>query len=244
MTGCKAGFGTLKYKDGSVYTGHFIEGLKHGQGMQRNRDGSIYDGMWENDLMNGEGLLTLADQTKIKTTFVFGRKHGKGVVTSAGGDQYNCVYYHDMENLLERSSSRCWDCAWLNIFLTLCLLVSIFFGVYVERRVFIATGVCYLIILCETCCSLTSSYLGNVMPPGQLTQYLVNLGALPPHIKYWIQNYHYEERTYTANGRTQTKKVRVNTHQATEYFAWGDCVDKSPEPDSVEIIKNFKLTRV
>ena len=32
-TGCKAGFGTLRYKDGSVYTGHFIEGLKHGQGM-------------------------------------------------------------------------------------------------------------------------------------------------------------------------------------------------------------------
>jgi len=60
-TGCKAGFGTLKYKDGSVYTGHFIEGLKHGQGMQRYRNGTIYDGMWENDLMNGEGLLTLPD---------------------------------------------------------------------------------------------------------------------------------------------------------------------------------------
>jgi hypothetical protein len=82
------------------------------------------------------------------------------------------------------------------------------------------------------------------MPPGQLTQYLVSLGALPPHIKYWIQNYHYETRTRTVNGKTHTERVRVNTHQATEYYAWGDCVDKSPEPDSVEIIKNFKLTRV
>ena len=149
-----------------------------------------------------------------------------------------------MENLLERSSSRCWDCAWLNVFLTLCLLASLFIAIYINPRVFIASGVCYLIIICETCCSLTRSFLGNVMPPGQLTQYLVSLGALPPHIKYWIQNYHYETRTRTVNGKTRTERVRVNTHQATEYYAWGDCVDKSPEPDSVEIIKNFKLTRV
>jgi hypothetical protein len=31
-TGGRTGFGTLKYKDGSVYSGHFLEGMKHGQG--------------------------------------------------------------------------------------------------------------------------------------------------------------------------------------------------------------------
>ena len=41
-----------------------------------------------------------------------------------------------------------------------------------------------------------------------------------------------------------TRMVAVNTHYACEYFTWGDCVDKSPEPDSVEIIKRFRLTRV
>ena len=172
-TGCKAGFGTLRYKDGSVYTGHFIEGLKHGQGMQRYRDGTVYDGMWENDLMHGEGLLTLQDQSKIKTTWVFGRKFGKGTVTTATGEQYNCVYYHDMENLLDRSTSRCWDCAWLNIFLSLCTIGSLFPAIYIEPRVFIVTGVCYIIILCETVCSLTKSFLDNVMPPGELEKYLV-----------------------------------------------------------------------
>ncbi len=52
----------------------------------RYRDGTIYDGMWENDLMHGEGLLTLEDQSKIKTSWVFGRKHGKATVTMASGD--------------------------------------------------------------------------------------------------------------------------------------------------------------
>jgi hypothetical protein len=58
MTGCKSGFGTLKYKDGSMYQGHFIEGLKHGQGMQKYRNGTMYEGFWENDLQHGEGTFT------------------------------------------------------------------------------------------------------------------------------------------------------------------------------------------
>ena len=49
------GFGTLKYKDGSMYEGHFIEGLKHGQGKMSHRDGTVYEGFWENDLEHGQG---------------------------------------------------------------------------------------------------------------------------------------------------------------------------------------------
>jgi TMEM151 family len=150
-----------------------------------------------------------------------------------------------MENLLDRSTSRCWDCAWLNIFLSLCAIGSLLPAIYLDKQIFIVTGVCYFLILIETCCSLTRSFLANVMPPNELERYLVHLGSLPPHIKYWIQNYHYETRTYTdSKGRTHTRQVRVNTHFATEYYAWGDCVDKSPEPNSVDVIKNYKLTRV
>ena len=83
------------------------------------------------------------------------------------------------------------------------------------------------------------------MKVGDLTVYLNRLGASPPHIKFWIQNYHYEITHYKdSDGNTHTKKERVNTHFACEFFAWGDCVDRSPEPDSVEIIKKYRLTRV
>lgn len=83
------------------------------------------------------------------------------------------------------------------------------------------------------------------MKVGDLQIYLNRLGATPPQIKFWIQNYHMEKREYTdRNGVRRTREVRVNTHFATEYFSWGDCVDRSPEPDSVEIIKRYRLTRV
>jgi hypothetical protein len=83
------------------------------------------------------------------------------------------------------------------------------------------------------------------MKVGDLQVYLNRLGATPPHIKFWIQNYHMEKRVRTGkNGVKHTEEVRVNTHFATEYFQWGDCVDRSPEPDSVEIIKKYRLTRV
>lgn len=124
-----------------------------------------------------------------------------------------------MENLLERSTSRCWDCSWLNIFFSLCVVGSLFPAIYIDPKIFIATGVAYLLILCETLCSQTTSFLSNVLKVSELQIYLNRLGAAPPHIKFWIQNYHYETRTYTdSKGRTHTRQVRVDTHFACEYF--------------------------
>lgn len=53
------------------------------------------------------------------------------------------------------------------------------------------------------------------MKVGDLQVYLLKLGAAPPEIKYYIQNYHFETRTYTdSKGNTHTRTVRVNTHYA------------------------------
>lgn len=178
--------------------------------------------------------------------WMFGRKHGKGTVTSPDKvNVYKCVYYHDMENLLDRSSSRCWDCAGLNFFLSLCAIGTLFPAIVIEPKIFIATAVIYLIIFCEMVWSLTYSFLSNIKVAKEVEDYLVRLGATPPEMKFWIQNYHYETVHYTdSKGRTHTRQKRVNTHFACEYFAWGDCVDKSPEPNSVDMIKLYKLTRV
>ena len=150
-----------------------------------------------------------------------------------------------MENRLDKTSSRCWDCSWLNIFFSLIIIGSLFPAIYVDQQVFIITGVAYFLLFIETLCSQTRSFLANAMKANDLTVYLLTLGAAAPHIKFWIQNYHMEQRSSTdSKGNTHTYTVRVNTHFACEYFTWGDCVDKSPEPDSVEVIKQFRLTRV
>ena len=118
--------------------------------------------------------------------FCFGRKHGKGVLIDEDKKPHNVIYYHDMENLMELSSSRCWDCAGLNIFFTLCVIGTLFPAIYVNPKVFIATGVCYLLLLCETLCSQTSAFLSHILTPNDLQVYIQNLSNVPPHIKFWI----------------------------------------------------------
>jgi hypothetical protein len=246
VNGLRSGFGRLTYRDGSIYEGHFIDGLKHGQGTLKHRDGSTFVGIFENDLKHGEGQFTKVDGSRVNTTWLYGRKHGKGIVIAAdGGSQYSTAYYHDMENLLDKSSSRLYDCAWLNGLLCIAILASVGVAIYVKPTIFVATGVLYFIMFIETCCSFTRSFLSHVKSAASVEQYLNDLGNRPPMVKFWIQNYHYETRHYTdSKGRSHTKRVRVNTHFACEFFKWGDCVDNSPEPSAVEIIKRFRLTRL
>ena len=45
----------MKYKDGSVYTGDWIEGNRHGQGKRIFSDGMIYEGDWKDDKGTGKG---------------------------------------------------------------------------------------------------------------------------------------------------------------------------------------------
>jgi hypothetical protein len=246
MSGVPNGHGKMVYKDGGYYEGCFFGGMRHGPGQLKQRDGSTYIGLFENDLMHGEGKLIQTDGTAIQTTWVYGRKHGKGMVISPDNTKhYSCVYYHDMENLLDRTATRCYDCSWLNIVFSLIIIGSLFPALYVHNGVFAVTGISYLFLLIETCCSQTYTFLSNVMSVDQVERYLTNLSDQSPQIKFWIQNYHYETRHYTdSKGNSHTKKVRVNTHHATEFYIWGDCVDKSPEPSCVDIIKQFKLTRL
>jgi hypothetical protein len=91
-----------------------------------------------------------------------------------------------MENLLDRSTSRCYDCAWLNIFLSIAILGSIGAAIYITPKIFVATGVLYFFMFIETCCSLTRSFLSNVMSANMVEKYLNDLGNRPPMVKFWI----------------------------------------------------------
>jgi len=70
-----------------------------------------------------------------------------------------------------------------------------------------------------------------------------------PECTLGIQNYHYETRTEhyrdkDGNTQTRTKRVRVNTHRATEEYRFSDWVDRSPPSSGLRYIDNFLLTRL
>lgn len=44
---------TKEFKDGSTYTGEFVQGHRHGKGKQTWPDGSSYEGEWQNDRKHG-----------------------------------------------------------------------------------------------------------------------------------------------------------------------------------------------
>jgi hypothetical protein len=53
------GKGTMRYLDGSVYTGDWHRGAITGEGAMRYANGSTFTGHWEDGLYSGEGLLVM-----------------------------------------------------------------------------------------------------------------------------------------------------------------------------------------
>ena len=53
--------GTLRYPDGSVYAGNFLNGLRQGKGTYTYNDGQVYSGEWVEDLKHGNGEWILND---------------------------------------------------------------------------------------------------------------------------------------------------------------------------------------
>ena len=54
---CHNVMGSLKYKDGSVFTGEFINGKGEGRGKCRYANGDVYEGGWKNHAPHGEGTM-------------------------------------------------------------------------------------------------------------------------------------------------------------------------------------------
>lgn len=52
---CESGMGSLTLKDGSIYTGFFVNGLPHGQGECKFVNGDYYKGLWQGGKPQGQG---------------------------------------------------------------------------------------------------------------------------------------------------------------------------------------------
>jgi hypothetical protein len=73
----KRGSGTVKYDDGSTYTGQLKAGEPHGTGTMVYADGSKYVGKWKDGVTNGQGRFEDADGTVMDGKFVNGEFQGE-----------------------------------------------------------------------------------------------------------------------------------------------------------------------
>ena len=93
------GKGTMKYSDGSEYTGDWVNGVRQGQGTMTYNNG-IYDGEWQNDKKNGNGTYTWNDGKKYDGAYVDDVRNGKGVFSNWVDltNGYSGTYYGESKN--------------------------------------------------------------------------------------------------------------------------------------------------
>ena len=84
ITGSK---GRMRYRNGEVYEGDFVEGKKHGYGVYRWGDGSVFEGWYIDDKKQGHGKYRTADNRMFEGEWKNGMREGRGVL-SVGGKKY------------------------------------------------------------------------------------------------------------------------------------------------------------
>ena len=70
------------------YSGYALKGAPHGKGIMRYTNGDVYDGEWVNNSRSGKGKYTWANGKTYVGDFLKGQRTGKGICTYASGDVY------------------------------------------------------------------------------------------------------------------------------------------------------------
>jgi len=79
---------TFTYPSGNVYEGSMIAGNKrHGPGTLKWTDGAVYVGDWVNDQMHGQGYLTFPNHSTFQGSFVNNNPSGPGVLVSVNQER-------------------------------------------------------------------------------------------------------------------------------------------------------------
>ena len=89
LRGKKHGKGVLKFKDGTIFEGDFIEGRRK-KGTLRLSCGDIYDGEFVNEKFQGKGVYSYADGRHYSGDFKNNKKHGFGVFKGTVDSSVSC----------------------------------------------------------------------------------------------------------------------------------------------------------
>jgi hypothetical protein len=73
---------TVKYTDGSSYTGSWLQDQQHGYGVYTDvASGYIYKGNWDYGIMTGKGkMICKSNNSVYKGMFLEGYYHGNGII--------------------------------------------------------------------------------------------------------------------------------------------------------------------
>ena len=82
------GEGELRVRSGAVYTGAWVKGKRLGQGKMTWPDGAVYEGQWKNDKRHSQGRMTYPDGIVYEGQWKEGKRHGQGRVTWPEGAVY------------------------------------------------------------------------------------------------------------------------------------------------------------
>jgi hypothetical protein len=98
LEGNPDGHGTLRIKDGSVYTGQWKKGRKNGNGVYASSDGDLYAGPYLNDKFHGRGVYVSEENQVYTGDWQNGMRHGNGINTWDSGSRYVGAYKNDSRN--------------------------------------------------------------------------------------------------------------------------------------------------
>lgn len=114
-----SGKGKLIFSNGDSYVGEFVENRFEGFGTYLNAKGVAYEGEWHNNLQNGLGIETFSDGTCFEGAYLNGLKNGTGKITFSDGSVYEGNF---VENNIEgfgkliwpKSENKIYEGEWLN----------------------------------------------------------------------------------------------------------------------------------
>ena len=92
------GQGFIKFTDGCVYRGEFIDGKANGKGFFKWNDGCVYIGEFIDGNLNGQGNMTYSSGTVHQGEYKNGNRHGKGTYKYDNGDVYEGEWKDGKEN--------------------------------------------------------------------------------------------------------------------------------------------------
>jgi len=82
------GTGIYKFKDGSVYEGHWHRGTRFGHGHMRSKEGWTYEGGFNNNKRHGNGCISYPDGSMYLGDWYYDKQDGYGVIITALRDVY------------------------------------------------------------------------------------------------------------------------------------------------------------
>ena len=83
------GFGRIIIADGDVYEGEWMDDMAHGIGSYFYAEGATYHGQWNQDKQEGRGRSEWTDGSFYDGTYQNGKRHGQGQFQWADGSNYN-----------------------------------------------------------------------------------------------------------------------------------------------------------